>query len=127
MGRQTFHTDKAPDAIGSYSQACRAGNTVYLSGQIPLLPDKGELIDADISGQVRQVFDNVAAVAEACGGSLDQVVKLTVYLTDLGNFATVNEVMAEYFSTPFPARAALGVSALPKGAQVEVDAIVHLD
>jgi reactive intermediate/imine deaminase len=126
MGRQTISTDRAPRAIGTYSQAVRCGDTVYLSGQIPLVPDTMELVTGPIDVQIRQVFDNLRAVAEAAGGSLADVVKLTVYLTDLGHFACVNETMAEYFAEPYPARAAVGIAALPKSAEVEMDAILVL-
>ncbi|HWP95184.1 MAG TPA: RidA family protein [Gammaproteobacteria bacterium] len=121
-----IHTDHAPRAIGTYSQAIRAGDTVYLAGQIPLDPASGELVGGEFEAQVRRVFDNLAAVCEAAGGSLAQVVKLNVYLTDLGRFAQVNAVMAEYFREPYPARAAVGVAALPRGAAVEMDAIMVL-
>lgn len=127
MTRTTIHTDNAPAAIGTYSQAIRAGNTVYLSGQIPLDPKTMQMVDGDIDAHITRVFDNLKAVAEASGGSLAQVVKLNVFLTDLGNFARVNEIMARYFHQPYPARAAVGVAALPKGAQVEMDAIIVLD
>jgi reactive intermediate/imine deaminase len=123
---KTITTDKAPAAIGTYSQAVRAGDTVYLSGQIPLVPETMELVSGDMEAQVRRVFENLTAVAEAAGGGLGDVVKLTVYLTDRTHFPLVNQVMAEYFSEPYPARAAVGVSALPKGAGVEMDAILHL-
>ena len=126
MSRKPIHTDAAPAAIGSYSQAMAAGRFVFLSGQIPLDPQTMEIVDGDFAARTRRVFDNLRAVAEAAGGSLDDIVKLTVFLTDLGNFATVNEIMAEYFAEPFPARAALGVAALPKGADVEADAIMVL-
>jgi len=126
MTRKTIQTDNAPQAIGTYSQAVRTGNTVYMSGQIPLLPDTMELVSGDMDAQIRRVFDNLVAVAEAAGGSLADVVKLNVYLTDLGHFAVVNEIMAEYFREPYPARAAVGVAALPKGAQVEMDAVMEL-
>lgn len=126
MARTVVFTDKAPRAIGPYSQAVRAGNTVYLSGQIPLDPRSGELVTGDIGVQARRVFDNLKAVAEAAGDGLKDVVRVTVYLTDLGNFAKVNEVMAEYFHEPYPARATVGVAALPRGAQVEVDAVMEL-
>lgn len=126
MTRKTIQTDHAPKAIGTYAQAVRTGNTVYLSGQIPLVPDTMEMLDGDMDAQVRRVFDNLAAVAEAAGGSLADVVKLNVFLTDLGHFALVNEIMAEYFREPYPARAAVGVAALPKGAQVEMDAVMEL-
>lgn len=120
------HTEHAPGAIGTYSQAVRAGSTVYLSGQIPLDPRTGELVTGDMEAQVRRVFDNLLAVAVAAGGDLSHVVKLTVFLTDLANFALVNRVMAEYFQPPYPARAAVGVAALPRGASVEMDAILAL-
>jgi reactive intermediate/imine deaminase len=126
MTRKTIQTDNAPQAIGTYSQAVRTGNTVYLSGQIPLVPDTMELVMGDMDAQIRRVFDNLAAVAEAAGGSLADVVKLNVFLTDLGHFALVNEIMAEYFREPYPARAAVGVAALPKDAQVEMDAVMEL-
>ncbi|MEE8093012.1 MAG: RidA family protein [Gammaproteobacteria bacterium] len=124
MSKQPIHTDSAPAAIGTYSQAIRAGGTVYLSGQIPLVPETMELVSGGAELQIRQVFDNLLAVAEAAGGTLADVVKLTVYLTDLGDFPTVNEIMAEYFTEPYPARATIGVAQLPKGAAVEMDAIV---
>ena len=123
---EPVHTDKAPAAIGTYSQAVRAGGTVYLSGQIPLLPGTMELVDGSMEDQVRQAFSNLAAVAEAAGGNLGNAVKLTVYLVDLGDFATVNAVMETFFTAPYPARAAVEVSALPKGARVEVDGILVL-
>jgi len=126
MGFKAISTDGAPRAIGTYSQAVRAGDTVYLSGQIPLDPLTMELVDGDVRAQIRRVFDNLAAVAQAAGAGLGQVVRLTVYLTDLAHFSLVNEVMAELFSEPYPARAAVGVAALPRGAVVEVDAIVWL-
>jgi len=119
-------TKLAPQAIGPYSQAVKAGNTVYLSGQIPLDPQTGELVTGDIEAQVRQVFENLRAVARASGGDLANTVKLNVYLTDMGNFQTVNKVMAEYFAQPYPARAAVGVAALPRGTTVEVDGILVL-
>lgn len=117
-------TADAPAAIGTYSQAIRAGDTVYLSGQIPLDPATMELVSDSVEAQVRQVFDNLAAVARASGADLERIVKLTVYLTDLDDFATVNEVMTEYFSEPYPARAAIGIAALPRSAAVEVDAVL---
>jgi reactive intermediate/imine deaminase len=126
MKPESINTDRAPAAIGTYSQAVRCGPTVYLSGQIPLDPATMELVDGDFTTQVRRVFDNLSAVAAACGGSLADVVKLNVYLTDLGHFPIVNEVMAEYFDAPYPARAAVGVAALPKGAVVEAEGILHL-
>lgn len=126
MNRKVIHSDAAPAAIGSYSQAIRSGNLVFLSGQIPLDPSTMEIVDGDFEARARRVFSNLKAVAEAAGGTLDQIVKLTVYLTDLDNFAAVNAVMAEYFTEPFPARAALGVASLPKGADVEAEAILAL-
>ena len=126
MNKKTIATDQAPRAIGTYSQAVGVGDTVYLSGQIPLDPRTMELVQGDTEAQIRQVFDNLNAVAEAAGGSLADLVKLNVFLTDLGCFPLVNQVMAEYFSEPYPARAAIGVSALPKGAEVEMDAIMVL-
>ena len=126
MPRTPISTPNAPQAIGTYSQAMRAGNTVYLSGQIPLDPATGELVAGDMEAQVRRVFENLKAVAAAAGGNLDHAVRVTVYLTDLQHFALVNRVMAEYFSQPYPARAAIGVAALPKGAAVEIDAILEL-
>jgi reactive intermediate/imine deaminase len=119
-------TPDAPAAIGTYSQAIRAANTVYLSGQIPLDPQTMEIVTGDFEAQARRVFDNLRAVARAAGGDLGHAVKLNVYLTDLANFATVNKVMAEYFAQPYPARAAVGVAALPRGAQVEVDGVLVL-
>ncbi len=124
--RQIISTDKAPSAIGAYSQAVRSSDTVYISGQIPLDPTTQEVVDGDARTQIDRVFQNVAAVAAAAGGSLSDIVKLTVYLTDLGNFPTVNEVMGEYFTEPYPARAAIGVASLPKGVSVEVEAIMVL-
>ena len=126
MSREIIQTDHAPQAIGTYSQAVRSGNTVYMSGQIPLIPESMELVEGDMEAQVRRVFDNLSAVAEAAGGTLADVVKLNVFLPDLGHFAIVNAVMAEYFQPPYPARAAVGVAALPKGAQVEMDAVMEL-
>jgi reactive intermediate/imine deaminase len=126
MSKEPIHTPKAPAAIGPYSQAVRAGNTVYLSGQIPLNPVTMEIVKGDIRVQIRQVFDNLAAVAEASGGSLANAVRLTVYLTDLANFPVVNEIMAQYCQEPYPARAAIGVAQLPRGAAVEVDGILVL-
>ncbi len=119
-----IETTRAPAAIGTYSQAIKVDNTVYLSGQIPLVPETMEVIDGDIGQMIQQVFDNLSAVAEAAGGTLSDIVKLTVYLTDLDNFALVNEVMANNFEAPFPARAAVGVKALPKQVPVEMDAIM---
>ncbi len=125
MTRQAIKTDAAPGAIGTYSQAVRCGGMVYLSGQIGLDPGTMKLVDG-IEAQIHRVFDNLKAVAAAAGGSLDDAVKLTVYLTDLGHFARVNEIMQEYFTAPYPARAALGVASLPRGALVEVDAVMYL-
>ena len=121
---QIVQTDKAPAAIGPYSQAVRSGSTVYFSGQIPLVPATGEVVAGDITAQARQVFDNLKAVAEAAGGSLDRIVRLGLYLTDLSQFAAVNAVMAEYFDAPYPARSTIEVSALPKGVLFEVDAVM---
>jgi reactive intermediate/imine deaminase len=126
MAMKTISTPEAPAAIGTYSQAVRAGNTVYLSGQIPLDPKTMQLAEG-FENQVKRVFDNLQAVCRAAGGDFASVVRVTVYLTDLGNFAKVNEIMATYFREPYPARAAIGVSALPRGAQVEIDAIMHLE
>ena len=124
--RQIINTSNAPEAIGTYSQAVKTGNTVYLSGQIPLVPETMEIISDDISDQINQVFKNLAAVAAAAVGSLDDIVKLTVFLTDQSHFPTLNEIMATYFNEPYPARAAIGVAALPKGATVEMEAILEL-
>ena len=126
MKKEIISTDKAPQAIGTYSQAVRAGSTVYLSGQIPLVPETMEMVEGDMEAQVRRVFDNLQAVAEAAGGSLADVAKLNVFLTDLSHFPLVNEVMADYFSQPYPARAAIGVAALPRDAGVEMDAVLEL-
>ncbi|CAB1277005.1 RidA family protein [Candidatus Nitrosacidococcus tergens] len=126
MTRQIIQTKNAPTAIGTYSQAVRVGDTIYLSGQIPLVPETMTLVEGDMETQIRQVFNNLKAVAEAAGSHLDQVVKLNVYLTDLANFSLVSEIMANYFSSPYPARAVLGVSTLPRGASVEMDAIIYL-
>ncbi|WP_348672418.1 RidA family protein [uncultured Abyssibacter sp.] len=125
--RRIISTDQAPAAIGTYSQAVQVGATVYISGQIPLDPATGAMISEDFEAQARQVFSNLQAVASAAGGSLQSAVKLTIFLTDLSQFATVNTVMAEFFDEPYPARAAVEVSALPKGAQVEADAILALE
>ena len=127
MSKTIIQTADAPEAIGTYSQAVKIDNVVYLSGQIPLIPGKMELVEGDMRAQITQVFQNLSAVAAAAGGSLSDVAKLQVYLTDLGDFALVNEVMAEFFHQPYPARAAIGVAALPKGAAVEMDAIMALD
>ena len=126
MAKTPIHTARAPAAIGTYSQAVRAGDTVYLSGQIPLDPTTMKVVEGGPREQIVQVFENLAAVAEAAGGSLANAVKLTVYLTDLANFALVNEIMAEYVTEPYPARAAIGVAQLPRGVAVEVDAILVL-
>lgn len=126
MSLTPISTADAPGAIGTYSQAVRAGTTVYLSGQIPLDPATMELVSGDVEAQVRRVFDNLRAVARAAGGDLANAVKINVYLTDLGHFQVVNKVMAEYFTPPYPARAAVGVAALPRGAAVEVDAVLVL-
>ena len=126
MPRQPIQTDRAPSAIGPYSQAVRQGDTVYLSGQIPLDPNSGLLIEGDIDAQARRAFDNLRAVCEAAGGSLDDVVRLGLYLTDLGQFAAVNAVMSDYFDAPYPARSTIGVASLPRGAQFEVDAVMVL-
>jgi len=126
MSKQTIHTPNAPAAIGTYSQAVKAGNTVYLSGQIPLDPATMALVEGGMDAQIRRVFDNLAAVAEAAGGSLDDIVKLNVFLTDLAHFPLVNEIMSFYFTQPFPARAAIGVASLPRGAGVEMDAVLVL-
>jgi reactive intermediate/imine deaminase len=126
MPRHPIHTDRAPAAIGPYSQAVRVGDTVYLSGQIPLDPNSGLLIEGDIDAQARRAFDNLRAVCEAAGGSLDDVVRLGLYLTDLGQFAAVNAVMSDYFDAPYPARSTIGVASLPRGAQFEVDAVMVL-
>ena len=121
-----INTDKAPKAIGTYSQAIKVGNTVYLSGQIPLAPDTMQLVTGDMRAEIAQVFDNLQAVAEAAGGGLAHIVKLNVFLTNLAHFPLVNEIMARYFKEPYPARAAIGVAALPKGAAVEMDAVMVL-
>ena len=127
MKREIITTTQAPQAIGTYSQAVKTGTTVYLSGQIPLDPASMEMVDGDIGAQIRRVFDNLSAVAIAAGGSLADIAKLNVYLVDLSNFPVVNEVMADYFTAPYPARAAVGVAALPKGAGVEMDAVMELN
>lgn len=125
--KSIIQTPNAPAAIGTYSQAVKAGDTVYLSGQIPLDPASMELVSGPINKQIEQVFDNLSAVCEAAGGTLQDIVKLNIYLTDLGNFATVNEIMATYFKTPYPARAAVGVASLPKASEVEMDAVLVLN
>lgn len=126
MAREIIHTDKAPQAIGTYSQAVKVADVVYLSGQIPLVPETMEVIEGDFAIQVRRVFDNLSAVAEAAGGRLQDVAKLNIFLTDLSYFATVNEIMADYFEQPYPARAAIGVASLPKGVGVEMDGVMHI-
>ena len=126
MSRTIIQTEHAPAAIGTYSQAVRVGDTVYLSGQIPLDPATKELVGGDIEAQIRRVFENLKAVAEAAGGSLAQAVKVNIYLTDLTHFPKVNEIMAQYFPQPYPARAAVGVAQLPKGARVEAECILYL-
>ena len=130
LSKKAIHSDDAPAAIGTYSQAVQlpanCGSLVFLSGQIPLDPKTMEIVEGDFEARTRRVFDNLKAVAAAAGGSLDQIVKLTVYLTDLDNFAAVNAVMADYFAEPYPARAALGVASLPKGADVEAEAVLAL-
>lgn len=127
MTREAVSSPNAPDAIGTYSQAIKIDKVVYLSGQIPLVPETMELVQSDVRAEIRQVFKNLGAVAAAAGGSLADIAKLTVFLTDLADFPSVNEVMAEYFQEPYPARAAVGVAALPKGARVEMDAILVLE
>jgi reactive intermediate/imine deaminase len=126
MSRQTIHTPNAPQAIGPYSQAVRAGDTVYLSGQIPLDPKTMQLVSGDIEAEIRQVFENLKAVAAAAGGTLANAVKVNVFLTDLANFAKVNDIMAAYCSQPYPARAAIGVAQLPRGARVEIECVLYL-
>ena len=127
MTRQIISTPDAPQAIGTYSQAVRVGPTVYISGQIPLDPTTGTLVSGESDVEIRRVFDNLSAIAKAAGGSLQHAVRVTVYLIDLGHFAKVNEIMAQYFPQPWPARAAIGVAQLPRGARVEIDCILHLD
>ncbi|MCL7463090.1 RidA family protein [Pseudomonas sp. NW5] len=126
MSKRVISTEQAPAAIGTYSQAIQAGNTVYLSGQIPLVPATMQMVEGDFEAQAVQVFENLKAVCEAAGGSLGDIVKLNIFLTDLGHFATVNEVMSRYFQQPYPARAAIGVASLPRGAQVEMDGVLVL-
>lgn len=126
MSRQVIVTEEAPAAIGTYSQAVRVGTTVYISGQIPLDPRTGELVSGDIEAEIRRVFDNLEAICEAAGGSLAEIVKLSVFLTDLAHFPTLNRIMGEYFEPPYPARAAIGVASLPRGARVEMDAVLAL-
>ncbi len=127
MKREIIATDKAPQAIGTYSQAVKVDNTVYLSGQIPLVPETMEMVEGDMEAQIVRVFDNLTAVAEAAGGTLNDVAKLNIFLTDLGHFTLVNEVMARYFDQPYPARAAIQAAALPKDAQVEMDAVMVIN
>ena len=127
MTQRSLHTDDAPRAIGTYSQAIRVGPTVYVSGQIPLDPATGKLVSGDIDAEVRRVFDNLAAIAKAAGGSLADAVKVTIFMTDLAHFATLNTIMEEYFPEPWPARATVGVAQLPRGARVEVECILHVD
>jgi reactive intermediate/imine deaminase len=127
MTKSIIQTDSAPAAIGTYSQAVKVGTTVYLSGQIPLVPESMEMVSEDFTEQAHQVFKNLAAVCEASGGSLQHMAKVNIFLIDLSNFATVNEIMSQYFNTPYPARAAVQVSALPKGAQIEIDGVLELD
>lgn len=126
MIREIISTDKAPQAIGTYSQAVKVGTTVYLSGQIPLIPETMEMVDGDMEAQIVRVFDNLTAVSEAAGGNLNDIAKLNIFLTDLSHFPLVNEIMARYFSQPYPARAAIGVASLPKDAAVEMDAVMEL-
>jgi len=126
MQKEIIHTDLAPKAIGTYSQAVKVGSTVYLSGQIPLIPETMELVEGDIKVNIRRVFDNLKAVTQAAGGDLGDIVKLNVFLTDLSHFPIVNEIMGEYFAQPYPARAAIGVAALPKGVEVEMDGVMEL-
>lgn len=127
MAKTIISTDKAPAAIGTYSQAVKVGNTVYISGQIPLDPTTMEVCSQDFAAQATQVFENLKAVAEASGGTLADAVKLNISMTDLTNFPTINEIMATYIAEPYPARAAVGVAALPKAVQVEIEAILHID
>jgi len=127
MTREIIHTDKAPKAIGTYSQAVKIDNTVYLSGQIPLVPETMELVEGDIKVQIQRVFDNLKAVTQAAGGDLKDIAKLNIFLTDLSHFPIVNETMAEYFVEPYPARAAIGVASLPKAAEVEMDAVMVME
>ncbi len=126
MAREIIATDKAPQAIGTYSQAVKVGNTVYLSGQIPLIPETMEMVDGDMEAQIVRVFENLSAVAQAAGGDLNDIAKLNIFLTDLSHFPLVNEVMARYFTQPYPARAAIGVASLPKGSGVEMDGVMEL-
>lgn len=125
--KESIFTDSAPQAIGPYSQAIKVGTTIYLSGQIPLDPETMEIIEGDISAHIKRVFDNLSAVAQAAGGKLEDIVKLNIFLTDLSNFPIVNDIMEQYFSQPYPARAAVGVAALPKGVGIEMDAIMEIN
>ena len=127
MSKEIISTNKAPQAIGTYSQAVKVGGTVYLSGQIPLIPETMEMVEGGIEVQIKRVFDNLLAVAEASGGGMADIVKLNVFLTDLSHFPIVNEIMATYFTEPYPARAAIGVAALPKGSAVEMDAVMVIE
>ncbi|MFT6153637.1 MAG: reactive intermediate/imine deaminase [Crocinitomicaceae bacterium] len=124
--KEIISTKKAPQAIGTYSQAVKINKTVYLSGQIPLVPETMEMVEGDFAANVRRVFDNLTAVCEAAGGSLQDIAKLNIFLTDLGNFAIVNTIMAEYFEQPYPARAAIGIASLPKNSEVEMDGVLEL-
>jgi len=126
MTRKTIHTDQAPKAIGTYSQAVRAGDTLYISGQIPIDPATGAMVEGDIAAEIRRCFENLKAIAQAAGAGLDRAVKFTVFLTDFAHFAKVNEIMATYVDEPYPARAAIGVAQLPKGARVEIECVLHL-
>jgi len=126
LSREIIATDKAPQAIGTYSQAVKVGGTIYLSGQIPLVPETMEMVDGDMEAQIVRVFDNLTAVAQAAGGDLNDIAKLNIFLTDLSHFPLVNEVMARYFEQPYPARAAIGVASLPKNADVEMDGVMEL-
>jgi reactive intermediate/imine deaminase len=126
MSRTIIHTADAPKAVGTYSQAVKCGNTVYVSGQLPLDPATGEMVTESVEAQIRRTFDNLQAIVKAAGGDFSQVAKLNVYLIDLGHFARLNQIMAEYFTEPYPARAALGIASLPRGAQIEMDCVVEL-
>ena len=127
MPREVISTEKAPNAIGPYSQAVKTGSTVYLSGQIPLQPDTMKMVEGDVAQQIRRVLDNLSAVAQAAGGSLNDIVKLNVFLTNLTHFPIVNEIMQDYFDQPYPARAAIGVAALPRNADIEMDAVMVVE
>lgn len=127
MPREIISTDQAPQAIGTYSQAVKVDNTVYISGQIPLVPETMDVVEGGFEESARQVFRNLAAITEAAGGNINDIVKINIFLTDLRNFATVNEVMSEFFAQPYPARAALQISALPKEVEIEADAVMHCD